>query len=538
MTAYRMILLATVLAGAGVLLLPTGVLSFLLSDDAYYYLKTAQNTIALGFPTFDGINETDGFHPLWMAVLIVASSISAAGPEAFLKTALLLQLGLGASLICLVLRLAKPFGGGASETFVAVFLAVTFTLASPGLIWFNGLESALAITLIALILGMNQETEIIRPNLSWQHAAVFGGLAGLMMLARLDSAFLLVGLALWCLVTRRSGLGAFPQRVATVVRTYWPAVLVFVLVIGPYFIWKQLQFGHLTPISGALKTTFPDPVFRPKVLLQNAPYVLSLFVAGVYLVGLFRQRAVGSRHADIQLLAGFWIGCVIHLVWTVCFMGWGTFQWHFAVYVPVVAMILALSAAGSLWPFNVLKGRAIVVLSVVVVGSYAVVIGALRGDHHLPRIKAADWAYEALGADAVIGLRDAGAFGYYSNTSTVNIDGLINGYEFQTAMADGKVGDYFDAIGMQYLADAYVPCDYSAYTVGISAYPGKREYFHSVHVATMTISREVFRSTPADNQRQFGRSADPVCFVIWEEDGSSFVRRQPVADIEPGQNQK
>jgi hypothetical protein len=35
------------------------------TDDFYYYLVTAKNFIKLGFPTFDTINLTNGFQPLW-----------------------------------------------------------------------------------------------------------------------------------------------------------------------------------------------------------------------------------------------------------------------------------------------------------------------------------------------------------------------------------------------------------------------------------------------------------------------------------------
>ena len=39
-------------------------------DDAFYYFKVAQNiTEGLG-STFDGINLTNGYHPLWMVICI------------------------------------------------------------------------------------------------------------------------------------------------------------------------------------------------------------------------------------------------------------------------------------------------------------------------------------------------------------------------------------------------------------------------------------------------------------------------------------
>ena len=40
------------------------------SDDGFYYFKTAQN-ISEGFGiTFDRIAPTNGFHPLWMLLLV------------------------------------------------------------------------------------------------------------------------------------------------------------------------------------------------------------------------------------------------------------------------------------------------------------------------------------------------------------------------------------------------------------------------------------------------------------------------------------
>src|SRR3970040_241629 len=39
-------------------------------DDAYYYFKVAQNISEGHGSTFDGINPTNGYHPLWMLVCV------------------------------------------------------------------------------------------------------------------------------------------------------------------------------------------------------------------------------------------------------------------------------------------------------------------------------------------------------------------------------------------------------------------------------------------------------------------------------------
>ena len=45
-------------------------MNWYLTDDAFYYFKTAQNIAEGNGITFDGINPTNGFHPLWMIICI------------------------------------------------------------------------------------------------------------------------------------------------------------------------------------------------------------------------------------------------------------------------------------------------------------------------------------------------------------------------------------------------------------------------------------------------------------------------------------
>ncbi|HPD62550.1 MAG TPA: hypothetical protein PLP77_04035, partial [Anaerolineaceae bacterium] len=40
------------------------------NDDAFYYYKVAQNVLSGHGFSFDGINLTNGFHPLWMVICL------------------------------------------------------------------------------------------------------------------------------------------------------------------------------------------------------------------------------------------------------------------------------------------------------------------------------------------------------------------------------------------------------------------------------------------------------------------------------------
>lgn len=39
-------------------------------DDAFYYLKIPRNTVDLHYVSFDGQNATNGFHPLWLLMVL------------------------------------------------------------------------------------------------------------------------------------------------------------------------------------------------------------------------------------------------------------------------------------------------------------------------------------------------------------------------------------------------------------------------------------------------------------------------------------
>src|SRR5215471_18900214 len=49
-------------------------------DDAFYYVVTAQHYVSSGVFSFDGVTTTNGFQPLWMA--IVVGLLEIVGPTA------------------------------------------------------------------------------------------------------------------------------------------------------------------------------------------------------------------------------------------------------------------------------------------------------------------------------------------------------------------------------------------------------------------------------------------------------------------------
>ncbi len=77
------------------------VLNWFTTDDAFYYFKTAQNIVEGQGVTFDGMARTNGFHPLWMILLIPIFTLVRVDLILPLRLVIVLQvfLALGSSLV-------------------------------------------------------------------------------------------------------------------------------------------------------------------------------------------------------------------------------------------------------------------------------------------------------------------------------------------------------------------------------------------------------------------------------------------------------
>jgi hypothetical protein len=166
-------------------------------DDAYYYFKVAENISEGRGITFDGINPTNGYHPLWLLVCIPIFALARFDLILPLRVLILLLAMLQAGTSVLIYRLLSRILAQPIAMLAATFWA--FNLYIHYAIYELGLESALAAFTLAYLLftlAKFDQAWRIKPVTSRQ-IALLAAMAALVMFSRLDLIFLVSLAGIW-----------------------------------------------------------------------------------------------------------------------------------------------------------------------------------------------------------------------------------------------------------------------------------------------------------------------------------------------------
>lgn len=177
-------------------------------DDAYYYFKVAQNISAGHGSTFDGINQTNGYHPLWMLVCIPIFALARFDLILPLRILLVVMGGLSAATAVLFYRLIGKVFTPAIGAMAALYWAFSYDVLVR--IYQPGLETGIAVFFVLLLVYKNHEFETAWRNhrVSNKQLLTLGFIAMLTVLSRLDLIFLAGMLGIW-IIFRNSPLRHF-----------------------------------------------------------------------------------------------------------------------------------------------------------------------------------------------------------------------------------------------------------------------------------------------------------------------------------------
>ena len=166
-------------------------------DDAYYYFKVAQNISEGHGSTFDGINPTNGYHPLWMLMCVPIFYLARYDLILPLRILIIILAGLRAATSILLYHLLKNVIAKPIAMLGALYWA--FDQYIHWTAYKQGLETGLAAFCLVLFLYLLQRFERDRKAapIKLKQIAILGIVATLVTFSRLDMVFLAGLFGLW-----------------------------------------------------------------------------------------------------------------------------------------------------------------------------------------------------------------------------------------------------------------------------------------------------------------------------------------------------
>jgi len=438
-------------------------LTNLLPDDAFYYFQIARHIVEGAGSTFDGLHPTNGYHPLWMAVLLPIFSVFSIGgvhDVAPLYAALGVSIVLNAVTALAVLAIISRLSQSPA---VRAFAMLMWSL-NPFIIFesLNGLETSLALCLFTIFIFL--ALRAAERDTGYFLAAI---VAGLMILARLDMAVYLAAFLLWLLV--RFGWKGGLQRAI-------PAGLLATAVVSPWFLWNYANFGmlltsasngnqlvnhalivqdHGTSFFQAVKAVFYSLVIYAMDVLERTGAAWLVFASIGALIAALAASVVkmSRRFLNMPLLLALFGGFLVLFLVNAGIRFTGR-SWYFVSF----NLFVALGAAWMLGRlYNDERKRVIAGLllaPLVLVSFFLGWYGTLRDQFVNGRemYAMAEWMNKHLPEDELVGVFNAGVQGYFSHVTVVNLDGLVNN-SAHDAMREYKLWSYIEEEKLRYISD-------------------------------------------------------------------------------------
>jgi 4-amino-4-deoxy-L-arabinose transferase-like glycosyltransferase len=470
-------------------------------DDGFYYLQVARNLARGHGSTFDRVSRTNGYQPLWAAMLVPIfwfCDDAAVG----LRAAIVLATLLGAASVLLVfVGLQRLVGLGAALLACAVLVANPYFLQ----ILQGGLETpALFFCLAGLLAFWAYRGERVLAGERWP-CLQLGAILGLIVLARTDVA---LGLLPFGLVLLLAGPGSAWARLRRALLVAGPAAAL----LAPFSLWSLITQGSPVPVSGLVKrwvaATFtptrelwyateqwrgltrtlhllawPHRVSAPELLAQVAP-ALKYPAA---LLAFLALRLAWSRRARANrlswLLAGAAAtGLTLHALY-LFFIYRSTGHWNYHYFFPAallftlvaaVAAPLLVADLGLLVDRLLLRGRLragfAALAAALTLPAVAALVHRGLGDfelhmHELRKPPAESFRKSRWDAaehmrsfpqDEVFGSWWAGTLGYLSDRRVMNLDGVVNsGAFFRDVLRTNSVPRWLQQRPVPHLVDFF-----------------------------------------------------------------------------------
>ncbi len=407
-----------------------------IEDDAFFYCRIADNFVFSGVLSFDGVNATNGFHPIWM-MLLTGMRFIVTGQYTFIMGVVVLSTLLMGFCGYLFLSASRKYSPP-----VVLFL---FILLVRYIRDFSMMSMETSVLLpLAFLLLMRLDSDKAPPGNGLWSAGI---LAGLMFLARLDS--LLLSVPVLVLLLKKAGKrGLVP-------------LLLPGLVLGiAYVSMNMVSMGTPFSVSGMMKASgfgwnslFAGQLFRMSDPLGfQSPWGLYLVFLALSFPVLSMKEKPPSASAASVLIIVFTLVQLFMSQWRL---------WYWYAYPAVVFLAfgvppllqraynrLSLPSGGEKAVTALLLAAA-VLLSVYWGISYG---ETPEDDFRYRNMLIARELNDILPDSAIVAVGDrAGSFAYFFHGHVIQAEGLAGDVQLVEAIQAGNLEEYLHDAGCGYI---------------------------------------------------------------------------------------
>ena len=413
-------------------------------DDSLFYQVIAQYIAESGVSTFNGLIDTNGYHPLWMLFNVLAvyfSKLLSIDPLYIVGFMFQVLVGLSIYMLYKIHSVWNSFLVPLSSLIIIIIFL------SNGVL--QNMESALALffVLYTLLYYLKHDMHSVKQFIS------LGILLGLVVLSRLDLIFFGLLFAVSLLWSERETIRQKPKL-----------LLVFIvgglLIMLPYLLYNYTVFGSIMPISGALKSSYPVITFSWHRLI---PYGM----AGIFASLLALAILPWIKEKKIRLmLFVLSVSTVFHAFYLAMYqfpMTWYFITGYllFAIMAGyVIQQISKLMRLGNIFIYSVLGFVAVLAMGISTLRYYTdfnIRNHLLQGAeiHYQPQAqfkKMAEKIAEQLPENATVMTWDLpGVLAYFGKLKVFSADGLISNKTYQEELVTLGAKKVFDQYKIQYI---------------------------------------------------------------------------------------
>lgn len=450
---------------------PVGAVTYGFLDDGFFYTEIAKN-IATGVgSTFDGIHPTNGYHPLWMALLVSLSALVPDYEGSFFTAQLSMAMMFNILSIYVLWRTTGLF----TENVPVRMVATALYAIHPRIVYatINGMETSLLLFTFS-VFSYWIATWFFSEERSTRLYTAIAIASSLVILTRTDF-FIITSIVIFgCIVLRT--------------REWRPLLVVWgstCVLIALYALYNALVFGSAVPVNAAATTIethmllhvplIPTTVVEAFWILKHGAFFLlsdlidrQLVIAiptgallfgglGVGLLLSTEARARYTRHFTYLMLL---IGSSGVLLFINSFIRYWNSDYYFVFWNLIIAIMFTIVLAEVARRMQFAGFVAAVTLIIIGGASYYI---------NYQKVYAADFAYtngmyatveparwvdEHIPRDEKIGsFRRAGALSFFDTSHViVNLDGKVNN-DILPYKQRQEIIDYMVEYDIEYLVE-------------------------------------------------------------------------------------